>query len=213
MKIVIINYGAGNLHSVKRSFESANLNLGGVNDILISSDASELKEADKIVLPGVGSFGDCKQAIMNIDKLFESLVEQIIIKKKPFMGICVGMQLLATIGHEGQDNNSGLDWISGEVKKIVVEQGFKIPHMGWNSIKFNKPHPLFADISADDHFYFVHSYEFKAFSKNEVLATTDHSKEIVAAIAKDNIVGLQFHPEKSHINGKRIIHNFLEWRP
>ena len=123
------------------------------------------------------------------------------------------MQLLATIGHEGQNNNSGLDWISGEVKKIVVEQGFKIPHMGWNSIRFNKPHPLFEDIFANDHFYFVHSYEFKASSKNEVLATTDHSKEIVAAIAKDNIVGLQFHPEKSQLQGLKIIKNFIKWDP
>ena len=121
------------------------------------------------------------------------------------------MQLLATAGNEGQRNNKGLDWISGEVTKIVVDQKFKIPHMGWNSLSFKKSHPLFEDIHVDDHFYFVQSYEFKAFSENEIIATTEHSKKIVAAIAKDNIVGLQFHPEKSQLQGLKIIKNFIKW--
>ena len=211
MKIVIINYGAGNLHSVQKSFESANLNLGGTNDIVISSDASELIEADKIVLPGVGSFGDCKQAIMNIDKLFETLVEQIIIKKKPFMGICVGMQLLADKAHEFGEHD-GFGWISGEVIKIKQHPEFKIPHMGWNEIKFNA-HPLFQNLQSNLDFYFVHSFHFKVLDAKNILATTNYSEPITAAVIKENIFGTQFHPEKSHSNGIKLIENFLQWNP
>ena len=123
------------------------------------------------------------------------------------------MQLLATKGNEGQRNNSGLNWISGEVKKISVDKCFKIPHMGWNCLNFNKFHPLFKDIHIDEHFYFVHSYEFNSYSASEVVATTNHGKEIVAAIAKENLVGLQFHPEKSQYPGLKIIRNFIEWDP
>ena len=123
------------------------------------------------------------------------------------------MQLLATTGHEGKQNNSGLDWISGEVQKIQVKKGFKIPHMGWNSLNFSKCHPLFKDIHTNAHFYFIHSYEFKAYSKEEVIATTNHGKEIVSGIAKDNILGLQFHPEKSQVQGLKVIKNFIEWVP
>ena len=159
----------------------------------------------------MGSFAFCKLNLLENKDVHNALCDQVIEKKKPFLGICVGMQLLATEGNEGQCNNKGLDWISGEVKKIVVDQKFKIPHMGWNSLNFKKPHPLFKDIHVDDHFYFVHSYEFKAFSENEVIATTEHSKEIVAAIAKDNIVGLQFHPEKSQLQGLKVIKNFIKW--
>ena len=148
---------------------------------------------------------------MEICDVHKALCHLVIEKKKPFLGICVGMQLLATKGNEGQRNNTGLDWISGEVKKIVVDQKFKIPHMGWNNLRFKKSHPLFKNINVNDHFYFVHSYEFKAFSENEVIATTEHSKEIVAAIARDNIIGLQFHPEKSQLQGLNVIKNFLDW--
>ena len=210
MNIAIINYRSGNLHSALKSFETAASDFDNVN-VKITSSYKEVLSADKVVLPGVGSFSFCKSKLLENTDIYQALCDLVLVQKRPFLGICVGMQLLATIGHEGQNNNSGLDWISGEVKKIVVEQGFKIPHMGWNSIRFNKPHPLFEDIFEDDHFYFVHSYEFKAFSKNEVLATTDHSKEIVAAIAKDNIVGLQFHPEKSQLQGLKIIKNFIKW--
>ncbi len=210
MNIAIINYGSGNLHSALKSFEAAASDFKDVS-IKLTSSYKEVLSADKIVLPGVGSFAFCKLNLMENKDVHNALCDQVIEKKKPFLGICVGMQLLATEGNEGQSNNKGLDWISGEVKKIVVDQKFKIPHMGWNSLNFKKSHPLFKDIQVDDHFYFVHSYEFKAFSENEVIATTEHSKEIAAAIAKDNIVGLQFHPEKSQIQGLKVIKNFIKW--
>ena len=210
MNIAIINYGSGNLHSALKSFEAAASDFKNVN-VKLTSSYKEVLSADKIVLPGVGSFAFCKLNLLENKDVHNALCHQVIEKKKPFLGICVGMQLLATEGNEGQRNNRGLDWISGEVKKIVVDQKFKIPHMGWNSLNFKKSHPLFKDIQVDDHFYFVHSYEFKAFSENEVIATTEHSKEIVAAIAKDNIVGLQFHPEKSQIQGLKVIKNFIKW--
>ena len=210
MNIAIINYGSGNLHSALKSFEAAASDFKNVS-IKLTSSYKEVLSADKIVLPGVGSFAFCKLNLLENKDVHNALCDQVIEKKKPFLGICVGMQLLATEGNEGQRNNKGLDWISGEVIKIVVDQKFKIPHMGWNSLSFKKYHPLFKDIQVDDHFYFVHSYEFKAFSENEVIATTEHSKKIVAAIAKDNIVGLQFHPEKSQLQGLKVIKNFIKW--
>ena len=210
MKIAIINYGSGNLHSALKSFEAAASDFKNVS-VTLTSCYKEVSSADKIVLPGVGSFAFCKLNLLENTDVYKALCDMVIEKKKPFLGICIGMQLLATKGNEGQRNNTGLDWISGEVKKIVVDQKFKIPHMGWNSLKFNKSHPLFKNTNINDHFYFVHSYEFKAFSEDEVIATTEHSKEIVAAIAKDNIVGLQFHPEKSQHQGLNIIKNFIKW--
>ena len=210
MNIAIINYGSGNLHSALKSFEAVASDFKNVS-IKLTSSYKEVLSADKIVLPGVGSFAFCKLNLLENKDVHNALCDQVLEKKKPFLGICVGMQLLATEGNEGQRNNKGLDWISGEVKKIVVDQKFKIPHMGWNSLSFKKSHPLFKNINVDDHFYFVHSYEFKAFSEDEVIATTDHSKKIVAAIAKDNIVGLQFHPEKSQLQGLKIIKNFIKW--
>ena len=210
MNIAIINYGSGNLHSALKSFEAAASGFKNVC-VKLTSCYKDVLSADKIVLPGVGSFAFCKLNLLENTDVYNALCDQVIGKRKPFLGICVGMQLLATAGNEGQSNNKGLDWISGEVTKIVVDQKFKIPHMGWNSLSFKESHPLFKDIRVDDHFYFVHSYEFKAFSESEVIATTEHSKKIVAAIAKDNIVGLQFHPEKSQLQGLTIIKNFIKW--
>ena len=212
MKIAIIDYRSGNLHSALKSFQAAASDLKNVS-VKITSYYKDVLDADKIVLPGVGSFSFCKSKLWENIDVYKALLDLVIEKKRPFLGICVGMQLLATMGHEGKQNNSGLDWISGEVKKIVVEQSFKIPHMGWNSLNFYKLHPLFKDIHTNDHFYFVHSYEFKARSKEEIVATTNHGKEIVAVIAKDNMLGLQFHPEKSQIPGLKIIRNFIEWDP
>ena len=210
MNIAIIDYGSGNLHSALKSFEAAASEFKNVS-VTLTSCYKEVLSADKIVLPGVGSFAFCKLSLLENSDVHKALCHLVIEKKKPFLGICVGMQLLATKGNEGRRNNTGLDWISGEVKKIVVDQKFKIPHMGWNNLRFKRSHPLFKNINVNDHFYFVHSYEFKAFSENEVIATTEHSKEIVAAIAKDNIIGLQFHPEKSQHQGLNVIKNFLDW--
>ena len=212
MKIAIIDYRSGNLHSALKSFQVAASEFKNVT-VNITSCYKDVLDADRLVLPGVGAFSFCKLNLMENTGVYKALFEQVIEKKKPFLGICVGMQLLATTGHEGKQNNSGLDWISGEVQKIQVKKGFKIPHMGWNSLNFSKCHPLFKDIHTNAHFYFIHSYEFKAYSKEEVIATTNHGKEIVSGIAKDNILGLQFHPEKSQVQGLKVIKNFIEWVP
>ncbi len=212
MNIAIIDYRSGNLHSALKSFQAAASDFKNVN-IKITSCYKDVQVADKVVLPGVGSFSFCKSNLLDNTDVYKALIDIVMGKKKPFLGICVGMQLLATTGHEGRSNNRGLDWIGGEVKKIVVDQDFKIPHMGWNNLILNNFHPIFNDINTNDHFYFVHSYEFTAWSENDVLATTSHGKDIVAAIAKENIIGLQFHPEKSQNPGLKILRNFIEWDP
>ena len=212
MKIAIIDYRSGNLHSALKSFQVVASDFKNVS-VKITSCYKEVLDADRLVLPGVGSFSFCKSKLLENTDVYEALNERVIEKKKPFLGICVGMQLLATTGHEGHSDNPGLNWICGEVKKVAVEKNFKIPHMGWNNLFFKNSHPLFSDINPDDHFYFVHSYEFIACTENEVVATTNHGKDIVAAIAKENIIGLQFHPEKSQNPGLKIIKNFIEWDP
>ena len=212
MNIAIVDYRSGNLHSAIKSFQAAASNFKNVN-VKITSCYKDVREADKVVLPGVGSFSFCKSKLHENTDVYKSLLDIVIEKKKPFLGICVGMQLLATTGHEGQSNNPGLNWISGEVKKIDIEQNLKIPHMGWNNLFLKNHHPIFNGINTNDHFYFVHSYEFIAYTEDDVVATTSHGKNIVAAIAKDNIIGLQFHPEKSQNPGLKIIRNFLKWDP
>ena len=211
MKLAIINYGSGNLHSVHKSFETVNQSLGHPYEILVSSSANEISQSDKIVLPGVGSFGECKKALMSYDGLLTSLEDVVINKKIPFMGICVGMQLLADQSSEFEINE-GLKWIPGEVVKLDSNNNFPIPHMGWNEIEFID-HPLFTGCSQKSDFYFVHSYYFKLQNKDNLLATTKYPNELTAAVIKDNIFGTQFHPEKSHSNGMRVIKNFLNWRP
>ena len=211
MKLAIINYGSGNLHSVHKSFEFINQSLNHPYEIQVTNSADEINQSDKIVLPGVGAFGECKNALMSCDGLLESLKETVIMKKIPFMGICVGMQLLADQSSEFEINE-GLKWISGEVVKLDMNTNFPIPHMGWNEIEFTD-HPLFADCLQKSDFYFVHSYYFKLKDKANLLATTKYPNELTAAVIKDNIFGTQFHPEKSHSNGMKIIKNFLNWKP
>ena len=212
MNIAIIDYRSGNLHSALKSFQAAASNFKDVN-VKITSCYKDVRVADKVVLPGVGSFSFCKSKLQENTDVYNSLIDMVIEKKKPFLGICVGMQLLATTGHEGKRDNLGLDWICGEVKKVAVEQNLKIPHMGWNNLFFKNYHPIFNGINTNDHFYFVHSYEFSACLENEVVATTNHGKDIVAAIDRDNIIGLQFHPEKSQNPGLKLVKNFIEWDP
>ena len=208
MKIAIINYGYGNLHSVNQAFKKANNDYDLNAEIEVTNNPNEINKADKIVLPGVGSFTGCLNAIRSIDGVYESLQEQVINKKKYFMGICVGMQLLADIGYENEKND-GFGWVSGTVEKMKVPLDFKIPHMGWNTIQF-KNNDLFKDIDENSDFYFVHSYEFKTVDEN-ILATTNYASKVTAAIKKDNIFGTQFHPEKSHKNGQKLIKNFINW--
>ena len=208
MKIAIINYGYGNLHSVNQAFQKANKDFDLDAKIEVTNKPNEIDTADKIVLPGVGSFFDCLSAVKSIDGILESLQDQVINKQKKFMGICVGMQLLADIGYENGENE-GFQWISGSVEKIQTRLGYQIPHMGWNNVN-HKNSKLFKNIDDGSDFYFVHSYEFKTNNEN-IIATTNYISEITAAIKKDNIFGTQFHPEKSHKNGQQLIKNFIDW--
>ena len=211
MKLVIINYGSGNLHSVHKSFEVVNNQLDTPYEIIVSNTPSEILNSDKLVLPGVGAFQDCKNAIYQIDGLFESLEQMVIGEKKAFMGICVGMQLLAEKSMEFGECE-GFGWIPGEVIKIEAPANYKIPHMGWNEITLSS-HELLNSIPQNTDFYFVHSYYFRTQKKENCIATTNYPNSITAAVVKDNIFGTQFHPEKSHHNGKQIIRNFLNWEP
>lgn len=208
MKIAIINYGYGNLHSVNQAFQKANKDFDLDAKIEVTNKPNEIDAADKIVLPGVGSFFDCLSAVKSIDGILESMQDQVINKQKKFMGICVGMQLLADIGYENGEYE-GFQWISGSVEKIQTQSGYQIPHMGWNNVN-HKNSKLFKDIDDGSDFYFVHSYEFKTNNEN-IIATTNYISEITAAIKKDNIFGTQFHPEKSHKNGQQLIKNFIDW--
>ena len=209
MKLAIINYGSGNLHSVNKSFEAANQNLQEPYDIQVTNDPEVVKNADKIVLPGVGAFADCKKSIFDIQGMYDSLEESVLSKKIPFMGICVGMQLLAEKAEEF-GTHAGFGWIPGSVVRITETEGYKIPHMGWNEVDF-QDNPLFLDLEQKTNFYFVHSYYFKTTNSEDTAATTNYPNVITAAVKKENIFGTQFHPEKSHNSGQVILTNFLKW--
>ncbi|MBT7077233.1 MAG: imidazole glycerol phosphate synthase subunit HisH [Pelagibacterales bacterium] len=213
MRVGIIDYGSGNIRSVFKSFEKASLLLDKNIQIVIIDNVEELKKADKVVLPGVGAFADCMQGLNNINGLVELLNKMVIEDSKAFMGICVGMQLLANFSKE-YGYTEGLSWIDGEVTSIVkVEEEMKVPHMGWNSIEFDQKHSLFRGIKQDEDFYFVHSYKFNVKNNKFVLAKTHYGGDITAVVLKDNIMGTQFHPEKSQDAGIQFIKNFLEWAP
>lgn len=209
MKLAIINYGSGNLHSVNKSFEAANKNLQEPYDIQVTNDPKVVSNADKIVLPGVGAFADCKKSIFDIKGMYDSLEESVLSKKIPFMGICVGMQLLAEKAEEF-GTHEGFGWIPGSVVKITEAEGYKIPHMGWNEVDF-QDNPLFLDLEQKTNFYFVHSYYFETANSEDTAATTNYPNVITAAVKKENIFGTQFHPEKSHNSGQVILTNFLKW--
>ena len=209
MKLAIINYGSGNLHSVNKSFEAANQNLQEPYDIQVTNDPEVVKNADKIVLPGVGAFADCKKSIFDIQGMYDSLEESVLSKKIPFMGICVGMQLLAEKAEEF-GTHAGFGWIPGSVVRITETEGYKIPHMGWNEVDF-QDNPLFLGLEQKTNFYFVHSYHFKTTNSEDTAATTNYPNVITAAVKRENIFGTQFHPEKSHNSGQVILTNFLKW--
>jgi glutamine amidotransferase len=215
MRVAIIDYGSGNLRSVAKAFERAAAERGVNTEILITSAPEELCRADRIALPGVGAFKDCRDALFAVAGLHEALEEQVRSKSKPFIGICVGMQLMATKGLEFGETE-GLDWIEGVVRRIDPEPPLKVPHMGWNSIEPVRPHSLLAGMSYGEtsaHAYFVHSFEFVASEPADVLATTDYGGTVTAAVVRDNMAGTQFHPEKSQLLGLNLIGNFLTWRP
>jgi len=210
MFITVVDYGSGNLRSAAKALEKANKDNNLKYNIQISSDPSLIKKSDKIVLPGQGSFKDCKQGLEKIKGLLEELNDYVLIKKKPIFGICVGMQLFATYGLEEEKTN-GLNWIKGKVKKIDNQNGkFKLPHMGWNEIEIVDKNNYFKGIKDLDHMYFIHSYEFEPEDVKSIKAYTEYNKKVVAAVEKENIFGTQFHPEKSQENGLKILGNFLK---
>jgi len=206
MNVTIIDYNSGNISSVVNSFKT--IAKDKVN-IEVTSDFKKIISSDKLVLPGQGSFKSCIDAIKNINGLIDCLNDFVIDKKKPILGICVGLQLFADVGYEEYETK-GLGWISGKVTKINNQNGkFKLPHIGWNEIDIIKDSKIFMNIENNSHMYFVHSYEFIPDNKNVILATTDYSSNIVCAVQKDNIIGTQFHPEKSHHLGLKILENFI----
>ena len=212
MSITVIDYGSGNLKSAAKALETAANNVNVSSKILVTSDPKIIKQSDKIVLPGQGSFGDCYSGIKKIPELNEILNEFVLEKKKPILGICVGMQLFAKIGYESQ-KTEGFGWIDAEVRKINnINNKIKLPHMGWNEIEIKKDCFLFSNIKNKSHMYFIHSYEFMTKKEDCVVATTNYGNSITVSVVKENIVGTQFHPEKSQKNGLIILENFLKWK-
>jgi len=206
MNITIVDYNSGNISSVINSFKEVAQNKVNIE---VTSDLKKIKSSDKVVLPGQGSFKSCVDALNNIKGLVDTLNEFAIDKKKPLLGICVGLQMFADIGYE-ETETKGLGWISGKVSKIDNQNGkFKLPHIGWNEIEIVKDSKIFKNIDSKTHMYFVHSYEFIPSDKNVISATTDYASNIVCSAEKENIFGTQFHPEKSDKMGLRIIENFI----
>ncbi len=214
MRIAIVDYGSGNLRSAAKAFERAGRDHGGGVEVLVTSDAEAVAGADRVVLPGVGAFADCRAGLQAVDGMVEALTEFTVQRGRPFLGICVGMQLLADRGLE-HGAHDGLGWIGGEVRAIEPgDPRMKVPHMGWNALRIQEsPAALFAGIGAGAHVYFVHSYGMVPSDGGCVLATVDYGPPIVAAVGKGNIAGTQFHPEKSQAVGLRFIANFLSWSP
>ncbi|MFM2129713.1 MAG: imidazole glycerol phosphate synthase subunit HisH [Pseudomonadota bacterium] len=213
MTTVIVDYGSGNLRSAAKAFERASN--GG--RVVVTGDARALADAERIVLPGVGAFGDCASGLRALPGMVDALNETVIARGRPFLGICVGMQLMATRGLE-HGVHDGLGWIEGEVRAIdghgPEALQLKVPHMGWNDLRVKlSAHPVLAGIGTGDHAYFVHSYCIRPSRAGDVLADVDYGGPIVAMVGRDNMVGTQFHPEKSQAVGLRLIANFLAWRP
>ena len=215
-RVVIINYGSGNLHSAAKAFERAARESDANAQITLTADPDIVSAADRIVLPGVGAFADCKRGLEAVPGMRDALEDTVRIKGRPFLGICVGMQLMASRGLEFATTD-GLDWIAGEVRAIAPnDPGLKIPHMGWNTLKVETPHALLQDIPTGPdglHAYFVHSFHFVPEDSAHVVAETEYGGPVTAFIAKDNMAGTQFHPEKSQTLGLKLIANFLKWRP
>lgn len=207
--IAVIDYGSGNLRSVAKALAAV---AQAGETVLVTSDAKQVAAADRIVLPGVGAFADCWQGLNALPAMVPTLRQRVLQDGVPFLGICVGMQLLADAGYE-HETSPGLGWISGAVRALPRPENGKIPHMGWNTLRAARPHPLLSGLPDGTHVYYVHSYHFIPSSPDAVLATTDYGQPFVAALGRDNIVGTQFHPEKSQAAGLRLLRNFLDWQP
>jgi glutamine amidotransferase len=216
MTTAIVDYGSGNLHSAAKAFERAAREHGSNGAVVVTSDPDAVARADRIVLPGVGAFADCRRGLDAVPGMVEVLNEQVGQRGKPFFGICVGMQLMAERGHE-KEVVEGLGWIAGEVDRIhPTDPSLKIPHMGWNTLRAAKPHPLLDGIATGDdglHAYFVHSYQLTPASRADLVAEAEYGGPVTAIVGRDNMVGTQFHPEKSQKLGLALIANFLKWKP
>ncbi len=208
MRTVIIDYGAGNVESVYNALIECGLG----DEIIISKEIADIKSANHLILPGVGAYNDCMNGLKSAENLVSEIRKQVLVEKKPFLGICVGMQVLSSVGYENGEH-AGLGIINGKVEKIADKIGLKIPHMGWNDISILAKHPILAGIENGEHFYFANSYHFICQNEHNVLADFDYGSRLTAVIAKDNVVGIQFHPEKSGDAGLKILKNFLNWRP
>jgi len=210
-RVALIDYGSGNLRSAEKALARAAADHATGHEIVVTSDPDVVAKAERIVLPGVGAFADCMRGLSAVDGMVDALDQSVIKSAKPFLGICVGMQLMACVGREFGDT-SGLSWIDGEVVRLAPSDvELKIPHMGWNELHIATPHPVLNGIDEGAHAYFVHSFELRA--RDHVLATTDYGGAVTAIVGRDNLVGTQFHPEKSQAVGLQLLANFLVWRP
>jgi glutamine amidotransferase len=208
--VALIDYGSGNLASAAKALARA---ANGKFEIVTTADPQAVKDAERIVLPGVGAFADCMKGLSAVPGMVAALREKVLKQGAPFLGICVGMQLLATVGREFGDH-PGLGWIAGEVVKIAPsDPALKIPHMGWNDLRILRRHPLLAGIDNGAHAYFVHSFQMIPALPEDLLATTDYGGALTAMVGDGNIAGTQFHPEKSQATGLKLLENFLGWRP
>ena len=211
MLTAIIDYSSGNLHSARKAFEKI-AGLNKLGSVVVTSNPKVISSADRLVLPGDGAFPSCKSELVS-SEAYEAMIYNVVERSKPFLGICVGMQLMAMKGYEYQ-KTEGLGWIDGEVHKInPKDKSLKIPHMGWNTLNIESDHPIFNGIQNGDHVYFVHSFQMVIKKKEQRLAYTDYGTDITAVVGRANMIGLQFHPEKSGPIGLKMIENFLSWNP
>jgi glutamine amidotransferase len=216
MRVAIIDYGSGNLRSATKAFERAAREAGIAAEIDLTADADRVRAADRVVLPGVGAYADCAAGLNAVEGMWEAVEEAAVARRRPFLGICVGMQLMSDRGLE-KTVTQGFGWIAGDVKEIEpADPALKVPQIGWNTIELERDHPLFAGIRTGPdglHAYFVHSYHLDAKRPEDVLAVADYGGPVTAAVARENLAGTQFHPEKSQALGLALIANFLRWKP
>ncbi len=211
--VALIDYGSGNLRSAEKALARAAQEGGSGQQIILTDNPHVVSKAERIVLPGVGAFADCMAGLSSLPSMIEALNETVITRARPFLGICVGMQLMARVGHEFGDH-PGLGWLDADVLRLEPsDKALKIPHMGWNELQIARPHALITDLPDKAHAYFVHSYGMRVNDPSQIIASTDYGGAITAIVGRDNIVGTQFHPEKSQAVGLMLLRNFLQWRP